>query len=89
MHVDSFRLGPDTHHWPTKDIIFLHMKAETPRDHLFPWRNCARLLQVALRWRVHRDLWIPQSLWVCVPLLLALDLSAEYLFGCACRDFSP
>lgn len=62
--ADPLSLGAHTHHRAPQDLLLLCAETEAAGDDLFHWRHPPRVLQVAVRRRDRRDVWLLESLRV-------------------------
>src|SRR5258708_1423827 len=92
MHADPLPRWTLPHHRPTKDVLLFRAEEQVARDHLLPRRHTPRLLQVADRWGVGRDVRLSQSVRVrCCnfPLRMRVSPSATQIVFVFSRDFFP
>lgn len=64
--TDPLHFGFDVDHWASEDFLLFRQKTEDPRDDMFLGRHPSRLSQVAVYWNDCGDIWISESLRVCV-----------------------
>ena len=60
----SVPFRPNSHHWSSEDLLLLREEAKDTRNGLLHWWHPSRVLQVAIRRRHRRDVWLPEPLRV-------------------------